>query len=855
MVTHSRAGAAYAGESELTGTLPGAGVSRRRSLAVWLLLWLIAAFALVSAAGIGRAISGEPALLPLDDAYIHMQYARQLAAGQPYIYNPGLPPTSGATSFLYPYLLALAALPGAVDLQWGLWALALGAAALALGGWLIYRAGLALGARFWPAALAALAYTASGAALWHAMSGMETALATLALLLAAYGVAARSNRWTLIGAAFAAVIRPEWAIVTVLAVGLLAWRWWGEGLRRSWCWLWLAVPLALIGLQPLVNLLLTGSVVASGNAAKSIFGAIPPDTGEMLTRWLDHVVRMWRELIGGSLGGGPLLYVALPTLALALLGAVALLRRKETRPLLLLIGGALLLGTLAIATLDTAFWHFKRYQMPMFALLYVPATAGAVRFNRRWIGAALGGLMLAGALAAVPGFARAYAVNVASINAQPLPMARWLAANTPDDAVIAVHDVGMMRFLGGRTTLDMVGLTTPGAADYWRNGPGSMGEFLDRERPDYVASYGEGHGLGLGYLESTSIYGELLARFSTVLDPDLNVALAAASQGIFRPDYAPADRAQSPRTIPERTDYIVGMLLTDSVDVADIASERAHSYRWQEAERLAGFPSEYFEFPAAGCADDGEDCVAMDGGRLISGAEQFTLAAQPGRDAVLITRLNPASAGVLGVYVNGERVAERVVPYIPGQWLEVPVLIPGGQVGEALEIRIVPETPGMVYQPYTHWVYQGALFAADAPAGEPLATWQDGAIRLYDPTIRWDMADGGRLWLAIGLTWATDGAASGDAVIFVHLLDADGAIAAQADERPGAGGLPPGNWLPGSLSDTIMLDVTGLSPGGYTLVAGLYDPVTLARLPAQGGDDVGRVFIGPVQRPNGPGGE
>ncbi len=208
--------------------------------------------------------------------------------------------------------------------------------------------------------------------------------------------------------------------------------------------------------------------------------------------------------------------------------------------------------------------------------------------------------MLAGALVSIPGFARAYAVNVESINAQPLPMARWLAANTPDAAVIAVHDVGMMRFLGGRTTLDMVGLTTPGAADYWRNGPGSMGEFLDRERPDYVASYGEGHGLGLGYLEATSIYGEPLARFTTPLDSDLNVALAAESQGIFRPDYAPADRSQSPSCILQQTRYTAGMEIIDSVDVADIASEREHDYRWSENGTVGRISERIFRVSVGG---------------------------------------------------------------------------------------------------------------------------------------------------------------------------------------------------------------------------------------------------------------
>ena len=115
-------------------------------------------------------------------------------------------------------------------------------------------------------------------------------------------------------------------------------------------------------------------------------------------------------------------------------------------------------------------------------------------------------------------------------------MARWLQANTPKDALIAVHDVGMMRYMGGRNTLDMVGLTTPGAAAYWRNGPGSIAEFLIQERPDYIASYGKEHGLGLGMIAQTSIYGDPLAEFPVVLDDYYNVALAGNLQGVYQPD-------------------------------------------------------------------------------------------------------------------------------------------------------------------------------------------------------------------------------------------------------------------------------------------------------------------------------
>jgi hypothetical protein len=72
----------------------------RRSFFAWVLFCIIAggvflAYTLTSlAAGRGEYV------LPLDDVYIHFQYAHQLASGQPYRYNPGLPPTSGATSLL-----------------------------------------------------------------------------------------------------------------------------------------------------------------------------------------------------------------------------------------------------------------------------------------------------------------------------------------------------------------------------------------------------------------------------------------------------------------------------------------------------------------------------------------------------------------------------------------------------------------------------------------------------------------------------------------------------------------------------------------------------------------------------------
>src|SRR5215510_3257435 len=87
-------------------------VSRRRSLFIWGLFCAVSGAIFLAYALASRAVGRGDYVMPLDDVYIHFQYARQLAAGQPYVYNPGLPPSSGATSFLYPYILAVGYLIG-----------------------------------------------------------------------------------------------------------------------------------------------------------------------------------------------------------------------------------------------------------------------------------------------------------------------------------------------------------------------------------------------------------------------------------------------------------------------------------------------------------------------------------------------------------------------------------------------------------------------------------------------------------------------------------------------------------------------------------------------------------------------
>src|SRR5262249_36280989 len=141
-----------------------------------------------------------------------------------------------------------------------------------------------------------------------------------------------------------------------------------------------------------------------------------------------------------------------------------------------------------IAVLETAFWQMKRYQQPMIALLFPMAgwavlrlttleggsTADTTKFtvHRRkpWITWAALAAMFVIALVTLPNFVRIYADNVREVAMSQMPMARYVAENTPPSAIIGVHDIGVMRYLGGRSTYDVVGLTTPDEARAWRNG-------------------------------------------------------------------------------------------------------------------------------------------------------------------------------------------------------------------------------------------------------------------------------------------------------------------------------------------------------------------------------------------------
>ncbi len=149
---------------------------------------------------------------PLDDSWIHLQFARNLGTGQGYSYNPGIP-VAGSTAPLWTILLAVPAWfgwdPIVSSKALGL-VLTIVTALLAgqLTEWLTRSRGAGL--------FAALALALSPKMAWGSLSGMEVtlyaALVTGTLLAYLRALETGSAWWGLL-AGFAGFARPEAFIV------------------------------------------------------------------------------------------------------------------------------------------------------------------------------------------------------------------------------------------------------------------------------------------------------------------------------------------------------------------------------------------------------------------------------------------------------------------------------------------------------------------------------------------------------------------------------------------------------------------------------------------------------------------
>lgn len=166
-------------------------------------------------------------MLPLDDSYIHLQYARQLAAGEPLVYTHGMAPSGGMTSPLYSLLLTPALFLGLDGARGAFVAFLFGAALWMLLPIWVYQLTTRL-ANCLCGLVAAALVLANGHILWNFLSGMETALFTMLAL----GAALAAQCWWQAERPYARVMfvaclallplaRPEGILLVLLAIAIV----------------------------------------------------------------------------------------------------------------------------------------------------------------------------------------------------------------------------------------------------------------------------------------------------------------------------------------------------------------------------------------------------------------------------------------------------------------------------------------------------------------------------------------------------------------------------------------------------------------------------------------------------------
>ena len=429
-----------------------------------------------------RLIAGPVGLLgfPLDDSWIHFQFARNVAEGHGFAYNPGVP-VSGSTAPLWTLLLAGLFKAGGA---YPAWAKAAGVAAALGAAWLARRLCLTWTGDAALGLTAALVTAWSAPMVWGALSGMEV---TLAALLVTAALAAHAAGRLPIAAALAGLAvlaRPE----SVLLVPLL----WLAGpltARRS-AIVW-GLPAVILLPWVAFNVRTAGTPLPATAAAKiegGLLGLLSGARESAVTTFLSRPWQFEREWIAWLAS----VNVLLPIL---LLPGLWVLWRRGGRAWALPASILLLhpLGMALLAPYRGPAFQEGRYSIQLLPLAIVVGLAALLPLSPQgrgqgegWLRRGAIVLLLVASLASLGPGATRYAWAVQNIDAMQVGLGRWVDAHTPAGARLALNDVGAIGYLGRREVVDVMGLVTPAIIPYRRDGEAGILRYLERACPDYL---------------------------------------------------------------------------------------------------------------------------------------------------------------------------------------------------------------------------------------------------------------------------------------------------------------------------------------------------------------------------------
>ena len=403
--------------------------------------------------------------LALDDAYIHIQYSKNIIAGKWMVYTTNQPRTPGDTSPLWIFLIA----------GFGYFHRDLVSVCLGLGGIFYALTGIfafQLGKKFFASGIFALAYSLvvvfTGRMLWAAASGMEVTLFSFLCLLGVllYLRGKDQGRFSVASAiifGLAGNARPEGILlfIFVLADWVLVVKILKEKKLGISSIPWKAgIVFSVVSLPYLLF-----SFLSTGHFTPNTFRATKlPFDWSRSWEYLKLVVQFFYH-------DHLLLHIALPAGVLVFMAAFVRGRERERSNFLLWLWP---IGYLAASFfLAPIKYHFQRYLIPVlpfFVLLSFYGLERVLAGLKRSLGpkitTALGYclclLMVVWAgVVTFWGWPLLTAQCVKNINEMQVKLGYWVKNNTAPTDLVAANDIGAIYYISERPGLDLVGLVDP----------------------------------------------------------------------------------------------------------------------------------------------------------------------------------------------------------------------------------------------------------------------------------------------------------------------------------------------------------------------------------------------------------
>jgi hypothetical protein len=418
---------------------------------------------------------------PLDDAWIHQTYARNLGLHGQWAFIPGRP-SAGSTSPLWTMMLALGY---ALRIDYAWWTLGLNAVLLGVTAWLAYHIVAATVADTirshvgWVGVLVAIEWHL----VWATASGMETAL-FCALMLGAWAVAGATRShvgWGGVLIGLAVWTRPDG--LTLLPFVALA-IWLGGGRFK-------ALTAFAIGAAAVIGPYFFFNFALSGQLWPNTFFAKQAEYAILRERPLwQNVAEIFSTPFIGALA---LLWPGMMVVRGAGTNAQA---RANTwvRPYVMLAWAATFLLAYALR-LPVTYQH-GRYLIPAIPVLVIVGGAGMIswveltapRLWRRVISRAW--IISAGTVAVAFWFLGAQALvrDTRFINERMVATAKWVAANIPDGTLIAAHDIGALGYFANVQLIDLAGLVSPEVIPFIRDEI-RLATFIRERRAEYFINF------------------------------------------------------------------------------------------------------------------------------------------------------------------------------------------------------------------------------------------------------------------------------------------------------------------------------------------------------------------------------